>query len=107
MGLAKKTNETPRPRPDSYQAHSTGRLDHVPTRTRLARQDASTTEKSLTHTTQGRVGRPTSFTNSETKVSAFNANYQPLPTLMATATTGMGAVLVSNLTFYHSSRDGR
>jgi hypothetical protein len=50
-----------------------GRLDHVPTRMRLARQDASTTEKSLTRTTLGRAGRPTSLTNSETKVRAFNA----------------------------------
>jgi hypothetical protein len=50
-----------------------GRLDHVLTRTRLARQDASTTKKSLTRMTQGRAGRPTSFTNSETKVRAFNA----------------------------------
>jgi hypothetical protein len=84
-----------------------GRLDHVPTRMRLARQDASTTEKSPTRTTQGRAGRPTSFTDSETKVRAFNANCQPLPILMATATTGMGAVPVSNLTFYRLSRDGR
>jgi hypothetical protein len=50
-----------------------GRLDHVPTRTRLARQDALTTEKSLTRTTRGRATRPILFTNSETKVRAFNA----------------------------------
>jgi hypothetical protein len=84
-----------------------GRLDHVLTRTRLTRRDASTTKKSLTCTTQGWAGRPTSFTNSETKVRAFYGNYQPLPTLMATATTDMEAVLVSNLTFYYPSRDGR
>jgi hypothetical protein len=83
-----------------------GRLDHVLTRTRFAQQDASTTEKSLTHMTQGQAGRPTSFTNSETKVRAFNANCQPLPILMATATTSMGAVPVSNRTFYRPSRDG-
>jgi hypothetical protein len=34
---------TPRLRSDSYEAHSTGRLDYVPTRTRHARRDASTT----------------------------------------------------------------
>jgi hypothetical protein len=50
-----------------------GHLDHVPTRTRLARQDASTTEKSPTRTTLGRASRPTLFINSETKVRAFNA----------------------------------
>jgi hypothetical protein len=42
-----------------------------------------------------------------TKVRAFNANCRPLPTLMITATTGMGAVPVSNLAFYCSSQDGR
>jgi hypothetical protein len=106
-GLAETANETPRSRSDSYEPRSTGRLDHVPTRTRLARQDASTAEKSPTRTTQGRASRPTSFTNSRTKVRAFNANCQPLPTLMATTTTSMRAVSVSNLTFYCSSRDGR
>jgi hypothetical protein len=106
MGLAKTANKMPRPCSDSYEARSTGRLDHVLTRTRLTRRDASTTEKSPTRTTQGRAGRPTAFTNSGTKVRAFNVNCQPLPTLMAT-TTGMGAVPVSNLTFYYPSRDGR
>jgi hypothetical protein len=106
-GQAETVNKTSRPRSDSYEARSTGRLDHIPTRTRLARRDTSATEKSLTRTTQGRAGRPTSFINSETKVRAFNANRQPLPTLMATTTTGMGAVPVSNLTFYHPSWDGR
>jgi hypothetical protein len=43
MGRAKTTNKTPRPRSDSHEARSTGRLDHVLTRTRLARRDASTT----------------------------------------------------------------
>jgi hypothetical protein len=100
MGQAETVNEIPRLRSDSHEARSTGRLDHILTRTRLSRQDASTTEKSLTRTTLDRVGRPTSLTNSETKVRAFNANCQPLPTLMATATTGMEAVPVSNLTFY-------
>jgi hypothetical protein len=51
----------------------TERLDYVPTRTRLARRDASTTEKSPTRTTLGRAGRPASLTNSEAKVKAFNA----------------------------------
>jgi hypothetical protein len=50
-----------------------GRLDHVLTHTRLARQDTSTAGKSLTRTTLGRSTRPTLFTNSETKVRAFNA----------------------------------
>jgi hypothetical protein len=49
------------------------RLDHVPTRTRLARRDASTPRKSPTRTTLGRAGRPASLTNSQTKVKAFNA----------------------------------
>jgi hypothetical protein len=71
-GRAETANETPRPRSDSYEARSTGRLDHVPTRTRLARQDASTTEKSPTRMTRGRATRPTLFTNSEIKVRAFN-----------------------------------
>jgi hypothetical protein len=53
-GLAETANEMPWPCSDSYEARSTGRLDHVPTHTRLARQDASTTEKSPTRTTQGR-----------------------------------------------------
>jgi hypothetical protein len=42
-GLAETANETPRSCSDSYEARSTGRLDHVPTRTRLTRQNASTT----------------------------------------------------------------
>jgi hypothetical protein len=50
-GLAETANETPRPHPDSYEARLMGRLDHVLTCTRLARQDASTTEKSPTRTT--------------------------------------------------------
>jgi hypothetical protein len=50
-----------------------GRLDRVPTRTRLARQGISTIEKSLTRTTQGRTARPILFTYSEIKVRAFNA----------------------------------
>jgi hypothetical protein len=37
------TNKTPRLRSDSYEARSMGRLDYVPTRTRHARWDASTT----------------------------------------------------------------
>jgi hypothetical protein len=71
-GRAETTNETPRPRSDSQEARSTGCLDYVLTRTRLARQNTSTTEKSPTRTILGRAGRPTSFTNSETKVRAFN-----------------------------------
>jgi hypothetical protein len=39
---AKIANETPRLRSDSYEARSTERLDYVLTRTRHARQDAST-----------------------------------------------------------------
>jgi hypothetical protein len=49
------------------------RLDHVLTRTRLARRDALTTKKSTTRTTLGRAGQPASLTNSKTKVKAFNA----------------------------------
>jgi hypothetical protein len=64
---------TPRLRSDSYEAPSTGRLDCVPTRTRLARQGISAIGKSPTRTTPGRAARPTLFTNSETKVRAFNA----------------------------------
>jgi hypothetical protein len=71
-GRAKTTNETPRPRSDSHETRSIGRLDHVPTRTRLAWRNTSTTEKSPTRTTLGRADRPTSLTNSETKVRAFN-----------------------------------
>jgi hypothetical protein len=73
MGRVETANETSRPRSDSYKACSTGRLDNVPTRTRLARQDTSTTEKSPTRTTRGQATRPTLFTNSEIKVRAFNA----------------------------------
>jgi hypothetical protein len=50
-----------------------GRLDRVPTRTRLARQGTSTIRKSPARMTPGRATRPTLFTNSETKVRAFNA----------------------------------
>jgi hypothetical protein len=55
-GRAETTNETPRSRFDLYEARLMGRLDHAPTRTRLARQDASTTEKFLTRTSLGRAG---------------------------------------------------
>jgi hypothetical protein len=64
---------TPRLRSDSYEAPSTGRLDRVPTRTRLARQGISTIGKSLTRTTQSRTTRPILFTYSEIKVRPFNA----------------------------------
>jgi hypothetical protein len=78
----------PRPRSDSHEAPSMGRLDRVLTRTRLARQGISTIEKSLTRMTQGRTTRPILFTYSETKVRAFNATtcyflpswLQPWPT---------------------------
>jgi hypothetical protein len=49
-----------------------GRLNRVPTCMRLARQDISTIEKSPTRTTPGQTTLPTSFTNSKTKVRAFN-----------------------------------
>jgi hypothetical protein len=65
QGLRPRRRDEPKPRTEC--------LDHVPTRTRLARRDASTIGKSLTRTTLGRAGRPTSLTNSETKVKAFNA----------------------------------
>jgi hypothetical protein len=44
-GRAETSNETPRPRSDSHETRSTGRLDHVPTRMRLAWQNTSTTGK--------------------------------------------------------------
>jgi hypothetical protein len=57
-----------------------GRLDRVPTRTRLARQGILTIGKSPTRTTPGQTARPTLFTNSKTKVRAFNATtYYFLP----------------------------
>jgi hypothetical protein len=57
-----------------------GHLDCVPTRTRLARQGISTIGKFLTRMTPGQAARPTSFTNSETKVRAFNVTtYYFLP----------------------------
>jgi hypothetical protein len=71
---------TPRLCSDSYEAPLTGRLDRVSTRTRHARQGISTIGKSLTRTTPGRTAQPTLFTNSETKVRAFNATtYYFLP----------------------------
>jgi hypothetical protein len=70
---AKIVMNTPRLCSDSYEARLTGRLDYVPTRTRLARQGISTIGKFLTRTTQGRTTRPILFTYSETKVRAFNA----------------------------------
>jgi hypothetical protein len=57
-----------------------GRLDRVPTRTRLARQGISTIGKSPTRTTPGWAAQPTLFINYETKVRAFNATtYYFLP----------------------------
>jgi hypothetical protein len=77
---AKVADETPQLRSDSYEAPSTGRLDCVLTHMRLARQGISTIRKSLTCMTPGQAARPTSFTNSETKVRAFNATtYYFLP----------------------------
>jgi hypothetical protein len=118
MGRAKTANGTPRPRSDSYEARSTGRLDHVPTRTRLARQDALTTEKSPTHTTRGQATRSTLFTNSETKVRAFNTttNHFLPPWLqqqpawrqyrcqisLFTAHPGMGGEILSLYVPYHA-----
>jgi hypothetical protein len=80
LARTKHLGGTPRPRSDSYEAPSMGRLDRVLTRTRLARQGISTTGKSLTRTTPGQTARPTLFTNPETKVRAFNATaYYFLP----------------------------
>jgi hypothetical protein len=50
-----------------------GRLDRVPTRTRLVRQGISTIGKSSTRMTPGQTTRPILFTYSEAKVRAFNA----------------------------------
>jgi hypothetical protein len=69
----RKPRQKLRPQRQNEPKPRTGRLDHCLTRTRLARRDASTTEKSPTHTTLGRASRPTSLTDSETKVKAFNA----------------------------------
>jgi hypothetical protein len=69
----RKPRQRLHPRRRNKPKPRTERLNHVPSRTRLARRDASTTEKSPTRTTLGRAGRPTSLTNSETKVNAFNA----------------------------------
>jgi hypothetical protein len=117
-GRAETANETPRPRSDSYEALSTGRLDHVPTRTRLARQDALTTKKSPTCMTQGQATRPTLFTNSETKIRAFNVTtnhflppwLQQQPTWgqyqcqfsLFTAHSGMGGENLSLYAPYHA-----
>jgi hypothetical protein len=109
---------TPRLRSDSYEAPSTGRLDRVLTRTRLARQSISTIGKSLTHMTPSWTARPTLFTNSETKVRAFNATtYYFLPSwlqqlprwkqyrcqiLLFTAHPGMGGENLSLYSPYHT-----
>jgi hypothetical protein len=69
----RKPRQRLRPRRRNEPKQHTERLDHVLTRTRLDRRDASTIKKSLTRTTLGRAGRSTSLTNSETKVKAFNA----------------------------------
>jgi hypothetical protein len=69
----RKSRQRLRPRRQNEPKPHTERLDHVPTRTRLARRDASTTGKSPTRTTLGRAGRAASLTNSQTKVKAFNA----------------------------------
>jgi hypothetical protein len=69
----KKTMPRLRPRRYNEPKPHTERLDHILTRTRLARWDASTTGKSPTRTTLGRAGRPASPTDFRTKVKAFNA----------------------------------
>jgi hypothetical protein len=69
----RKPRQRLRPRRRNEPKPRTERLDHVSIRTRLARWDASTTEKSPTRTTLGRADRSTSLTNSQTKVKAFNA----------------------------------
>jgi hypothetical protein len=68
-----KTKPRLRPRRYNESKPRTKRLDHVPTRTRLARRDASATGKSPTRTTLGRAGRPASPTDFQIKVKAFNA----------------------------------
>jgi hypothetical protein len=69
----RKPRQRLRPRRKNEPKPRAERLDRVPTRTRLARRDASTTGKSPTRMTLGRVVRPASPTNSQTKVKAFNA----------------------------------
>jgi hypothetical protein len=102
----RKPRQRLRPRGQNEPKPHAERLDHVLTRTRLARRNASTTGKSLTRTTLGRGGRPASPTNSQTKVKAFNAT----PTISyphGYSDASMEAVPVSNPTFYCPSRDGR
>jgi hypothetical protein len=97
------------------------RLDHVSTRTRLARRDASTTFRlvrgSLDKTPRLPINlrlarprvRPVDPPHSQTlrqKSEHLIQTVNHFPTLMTTATTCMGAVPVSNLTFYRPSRDG-
>jgi hypothetical protein len=79
----RKPRQRLRPRRKNEPKPHAERLDHVPTRTRLARWDASTTGKSSTRATLGRAGRPASPANSQTKVKAFNAtvNHFLLPWL--------------------------
>jgi hypothetical protein len=69
----RKPRQRLRPRRQNEPKPCKERLDHVSTRTRLARWDASTLGKSLTRTNLGRAGQPASLTNSQTKVKAFNA----------------------------------
>jgi hypothetical protein len=69
----RKPRQRLRPQRQNEPKSRTERLDHVSTRTRLARRTASITGKSPTHTTLGRAGRPASLTNPQTKVKAFNA----------------------------------
>jgi hypothetical protein len=70
--LLRKPRQRLRPRRQNEPKPCAKRLNYIPTCTRLARRDASTIGKSLTRTTLGRAGRPTSLTNSRTKVKAFN-----------------------------------
>jgi hypothetical protein len=69
----RKPRQRLRPRRYNEPKPRTERLDHVLTRTRLARRDASTTGKSPTRMTLGQAGRPASPTDFQTKVKAFNA----------------------------------
>jgi hypothetical protein len=85
----------------------TGRLDHVPTRTRLARRNTSTTEKSPTRMTLGRAGRPTALTNSKTKVRVFNATANHfLPSWLSNNRHGSSTSVKSHF-LQLKGRDGR
>jgi hypothetical protein len=75
MIQAKIANETPRPHFDSYEARSTGHLDHVLICTRHARRDASTAFRLVRGMLDG-IPRPRS--DSHEARSTRHLDYQKL-----------------------------